>query len=94
MSRTLTPGQRRGNMDRIYRDWDKALSENDAKALLQLYAPNAVIESPLIPHLIGKPEGICRGHEEMKPFLKRSPGVSLRFASFTEPAISPMDTKE
>ena len=44
----------RQNMERIYRDWDKALSENDAEGLLQLYAKDAVIESPLIPHLMAK----------------------------------------
>jgi hypothetical protein len=60
----------RRNMERIYHDWDKALSENDAEALLQLYAKDAVIESPLIPHLMGKKEGVCRGHEQMRPFFK------------------------
>ena len=57
--------------ERIYFEWDKALSHNDANALLELYAPDAVIESPLIPHLLGKKEGVCRGREEMRPFLKR-----------------------
>jgi hypothetical protein len=31
-------------MERIYHDWDKALSENNAEALLQLYAKDAAIE--------------------------------------------------
>lgn len=51
MTRTVNPDQLRQNMERIYHDWDKALSENDADALLVLYAKDAVIESPLIPHL-------------------------------------------
>jgi hypothetical protein len=29
-----------------------------------------VIESPLIPHLLGKGEGVCRGREEMRPFFE------------------------
>lgn len=57
-------------IERIYYEWDKALSENDAKALLELYAQDAVIESPLIPHLLGKKEGVCRGHNEMRPFFE------------------------
>jgi hypothetical protein len=66
-------------MDRIYQDWDKALSENDAEGLLKLYAQDALIESPLIPHLLGKEEGICRGHDQMRPFFeavaKRKPTI-------------------
>lgn len=56
--------------ERIYYEWDKALSRNDANALLELYAPDAVIESPLIPHLLGKNEGVCRGREEMRPLFE------------------------
>ncbi|HKW18739.1 MAG TPA: nuclear transport factor 2 family protein [Terriglobales bacterium] len=57
-------------IERIYYEWDKALSENNATALLELYAPDAVIESPLIPHLLGKKEGACHGREEMRPFFE------------------------
>lgn len=39
--------------ERMYHAWDEALSRNDAAALTALYAPDAVIESPLIPHLMG-----------------------------------------
>ena len=69
MTRTVNADQPRQNMERIYHDWDKALSEKDADALLALYAKDAVIESPLIPHLIDKEEGVCRGHDEMRPFF-------------------------
>jgi hypothetical protein len=58
-------------LDRIYHEWDKALSENDAEALLKVYAKDSAIESPLIPHLLGKEEGECRGHEEMRPFFQQ-----------------------
>jgi len=56
----------RADVDRVYRDWDEALSRNDPAALLKLYAPDATLESPLIPHLLGTEKGICRGHEELK----------------------------
>jgi ketosteroid isomerase-like protein len=52
--------------ERIYHEWDAALAKNDPDALLALYASDAVIESPLIPHLLGCKEGICRGRAEMR----------------------------
>jgi hypothetical protein len=79
MDRPLSSEQRRMNMERIYREWDRALSDNDADALLKVYAVDAVIESPLISHLLGQSKGICRGHEEMRPFFRlvaeRKPAV-------------------
>jgi hypothetical protein len=57
-------------MERIYRDWDKALSEDDTEGILKLYALDGAIESPLIPHLLGKQDGICRGHDQMRPFFE------------------------
>jgi len=56
-------------VERMYYAWDEALSRNDAAALLALYAPDATIESPLIPHLMGSERGICRGHKELRPFF-------------------------
>src|SRR5437660_2253102 len=77
-------------MDRIYRDWDKPLSENDAEGLLKLYAEDPIIESPLIPHLLGKEEVVCRGYKEMRPFFEavaKWQNESLHFVSISELAI-------
>ena len=57
-------------VERVYYEWDKALSENDANAIAELYADGATIESPLIFHLLGKKEGICRGKDEILEFFK------------------------
>jgi ketosteroid isomerase-like protein len=54
------------DVERIYHDWNEALSKNDTAALLRLYAPDATLESPLVPHLLGTEKGICRGREELK----------------------------
>jgi ketosteroid isomerase-like protein len=54
------------DVERIYREWDEALSKNDPAALLALYAPDAVLESPLVPHLLNTTTGVCRGHQELK----------------------------
>jgi len=58
------------DVERIYHEWDKALSENDVDALLKLYAPDATLESPLIAHLLNWPRGICRGIDEIRQLLQ------------------------
>lgn len=58
------------DIERIYHDWDEALAKNDAAAILKLYAPDATLESPLVPHLLGTEKGICRGREELKRFFE------------------------
>jgi SnoaL-like domain len=67
---TRKPQRFTSPVERIYYEWDNALSRNDADALLELYAPDGVIESPLVPHLLGKKEGVCRGRQEMRPFFE------------------------
>ena len=57
-------------IDRIYGEWDEALRTNDLDAILALYASDATIESPLIPHLLGVERGICRGHDELRRFIQ------------------------
>lgn len=67
------------DFERVYKEWDKALSSNDPAALLALYAPDATLESPLVPHLMGTGSGICTGREELLRFFeilaKRKPVV-------------------
>ncbi len=60
----------RDNIERIYREWDKALSDNDPEALLALYARDATLESALIPYLLKQERGICRGHDELRVLFK------------------------
>jgi ketosteroid isomerase-like protein len=66
-------------IERIYHEWDKALSRNDPAALLALYAGDAELESPLVPHLLGTEKGVCRGHDELRKFFEilatRKPSV-------------------
>jgi hypothetical protein len=52
--------------ERIYCDWDAALSNNDVSGLIALYAPDATLESPLVPRLLGVKHGVCRGHDELR----------------------------
>lgn len=57
-------------IERIYHAWDAALSKNDPVALVQLYASDATLESPLVPHLMGTEKGICSGRDELKRFFE------------------------
>jgi ketosteroid isomerase-like protein len=56
-------------VERVYFAWDDALSRNDKAALLALYAADAVIESPLIPHVLKSERGIVRGAAEIRALL-------------------------
>lgn len=57
-------------IERMYHAWDEALSRNDAAALTALYAEDAVIESPLVPHLMGL-ERALTGREEIRAFWEK-----------------------
>ena len=54
----------------IYHAWDKALANNDVEGLLSLYAPDAIVESPLIPYLLKIDNGICSGREELRLLIE------------------------
>ncbi|HVV44541.1 MAG TPA: hypothetical protein VHC72_05025 [Bryobacteraceae bacterium] len=51
--------------ERIYREWDAALSRNDMDALLALYADDAELQSPVVAHLMNRERGVCRGKAEV-----------------------------
>ena len=70
-------------IERIYREWDERLAKNDAEGVVALYAPDAVFESPLVPHLMKVERGILRGHGELRAFFEklaqRKPAVRGRY---------------
>ncbi len=57
--------------ENIYAAWDKALANNDVDSLLNLYADDAVIESPLIPHILETDTGILRGKNELRSLIEK-----------------------
>ena len=63
--------QLRHEAERIYFEWDKALSSYDVDAFLALYTHDATVESPLIPHLLGREKGICKGRGEIRELVER-----------------------
>jgi hypothetical protein len=56
--------------ERIYHEWDDALGRKDIDAAMKLYAPDVVLESPLVRHLLGGAEGIVRGRDQLRDFVK------------------------
>jgi hypothetical protein len=53
----------------IFTAWDKALGAKDIEAAISLYTPDSILESPLVCHLLGTPEGIVRGRADLRRFV-------------------------
>jgi hypothetical protein len=59
-----------GDCRRVFRLWHEHASDRDVERLLALYAPEAVLESPLVPVLLDDVDsGSLRGHEQIRRFL-------------------------
>jgi hypothetical protein len=56
--------------ERIYQLWDRALGAKDVEAAVALYAPDVVLESPLVRLLTGSAEGVVRGRENLNEFVR------------------------
>lgn len=80
-------------VERVYRLWDQYWSADDLDAMIGLYAENATIESPLVPHLNGGNNGRLEGKAAIKALLAkaapRKPGVRHfhRIGYFTDGAL-------
>lgn len=58
-------------IDHIYHAWDDAPGKKDVNAAIALYAQDATIESPLVSYLLGRDEGVVRGHAEIRPSTEK-----------------------
>jgi ketosteroid isomerase-like protein len=71
--------------ERIYQAWDDALGRKDLDAAMNLYSPDAVLESPLVRHLLGTAEGVVRGRAHLRDFVEqvfaRTPPLRQRHRS-------------
>lgn len=66
------PPETTHELERIYQEWDRAWSEDDLEAMIALYAPDAVLESPLVPHLLGGHDGVLRGRDQIRKLLDKA----------------------
>lgn len=55
---------------RIYESWHEHAKAGDVEGLLALYHPEAELETPLIPAILDRALGICRGQDEIRHFLR------------------------
>jgi ketosteroid isomerase-like protein len=56
-------------IEHIFDAWDEALGAKDLDASMALYHPDATLESPLVCHLLGTPEGVVGGREDLRRFV-------------------------
>jgi ketosteroid isomerase-like protein len=94
----MAPSATREDIEAVTQAWERALAAHDVDALVACYAPDAVLESPVVAHIQGTP-GVCRGHEQLRPFLAdvvaRTPEVRQyhRAGFFTDSAARPGNTR-
>ncbi len=55
----------------IYNEWDRRTRAHDIDALLDLYLPDATLETPLIPRILDQPTGVLVGRKQIRPFFQR-----------------------
>jgi hypothetical protein len=55
----------------VHDEWDRRTRAHDIDALLDLYLPDATLESPLVPRVLDQPGGVLRGHDELRRFFVR-----------------------
>jgi hypothetical protein len=56
-------------IEHIFHAWDEALGAKDVDAAMALYQPDATLESPLVCHLLGTPDGVVRGRDDLRRFV-------------------------
>ena len=54
------------SIERIYKEWDDALSKLDVDRIIALYSPDMTFESPLVRHLFKTDRGVLHGRDEVK----------------------------
>ncbi len=68
---------------RIHADWHEYAKTRNTAALIDLYADDAIFESPLVPVLLGTNSGILRGRAQILAFLeegtRRRPNELVRW---------------
>ncbi|MGJ4939468.1 nuclear transport factor 2 family protein [Bradyrhizobium sp. HKCCYLS1011] len=72
LSRAVVPTETSNAIERVYSEWDRAWSNDDLDAMIALYAPDAVLESPLVPYMLGGDRGVIKGREQIRKLLDKA----------------------
>jgi ketosteroid isomerase-like protein len=67
--------------------FDEAWAKGDVDALVELYAPDATVESPLVSRLMRTIEGVCRGREEIRAFVQEAVARGARWGRHEPPVV-------
>ncbi|GLU34770.1 nuclear transport factor 2 family protein [Trinickia caryophylli] len=70
-SQTVPPDKAQA-VERIYREWDRTWSNDDLDAMIELYAPDAILESPLVPYILGTAKGVVQGRDAIREVLEKA----------------------
>lgn len=69
--------------ERVYRLWDRYARAADVEGLLSLYAPDAILESPVVAAIFDTDSGVAQGHAELRRFFeegaRRRPNQLVRW---------------
>jgi ketosteroid isomerase-like protein len=60
------------SIERVYREWDRTWANDDLDTMIALYAPDATLESPLVPYLLGGTNGTLKGRDEIRKLLDKA----------------------
>lgn len=55
----------------VHDEWDRCTRAHDIDGLLELYLPDAILESPLVPRVMDTTSGVLHGHTELREFFER-----------------------
>lgn len=53
----------------VHDEWDRRTRAHDIDGLVELYLPNATLESPLVPRVLDQRCGVLSGHDELRHFF-------------------------
>ena len=69
--------------ERIYYLWDQYARERNADGLVSLYAPDAILETPVIAAIFDTESGMLQGHAKLRHFFeegaRRRPNELVRW---------------
>ncbi len=73
----------------IYHEWDARTRAHDIDGLLELYTPDAILETPLIPRILDQQRGVLTGREQSGRSSNAEPTTApTSSCAGTEPAAT------
>jgi len=66
---------------------DAAWSNQDVEAVVALFTTDATLESPLVVRFLNRPEGICRGTDDIRTMIAELMRRGLPWGTHAEPIV-------